>query len=45
MYLSKLDGGKVHSLDQLMEFMRDNAEKEMPPGITTLYMVFIEYFY
>lgn len=32
-YLSKLEGSKVQTLDQLMQFMRDNAEQEMPPGM------------
>ncbi|OAR02108.1 hypothetical protein LLEC1_05478 [Akanthomyces lecanii] len=30
-YLSKLEGSKVQTLDQLMQFMRDNAKQEMPP--------------
>ncbi|KAJ8132154.1 hypothetical protein O1611_g1476 [Lasiodiplodia mahajangana] len=30
-YLSKLQDSKVHNLDELMQFMRDNAEQEMPP--------------
>ncbi|OAA77161.1 Amidase signature domain protein [Akanthomyces lecanii RCEF 1005] len=30
-YLLKLEGGKVQTLDQLMQFMRDNAKQEMPP--------------
>ncbi|ATY64985.1 glutamyl-tRNA(gln) amidotransferase subunit [Cordyceps militaris] len=30
-YLSKLEGSKVQTLDELMQFMRDNAKQEMPP--------------
>ena len=31
-YLGNLTDSMVHNLEELMQFMRDNADKEMPPG-------------
>lgn len=31
-YINGLESSPVRTLEELMQFMRDNAEKEFPPG-------------